>query len=54
MWPSMNTNAGAPDVEWWADVAKAIGRMGAVISQCWMDWKKQTHLYRQSVRLGIP
>ena len=45
----MNTNAGARDVEWWADVAKAIGRMGAVIFS--VDGLEETnHLYRQNVR----
>lgn len=49
MWLSMNTNAGARDVEWWADVAKAIGRMGCVIFS--VDGLENTnHLYRQNVR----
>ena len=45
----MNTNAGARDPEWWADVAKAIGRMGCVIFS--VDGLEETNpLYRQNVR----
>ena len=32
MWLSMNTNAGAKDIYWWAKLAEVIGRKGAVIS----------------------
>ena len=31
MWLSMNTNAGAKDENWWAELAKVFGRMGTVI-----------------------
>ena len=49
MWLSMNTNAGARDPEWWADVKKAIGKMGCVIFS--VDGLEETnHLYRQNVR----
>jgi MoaA/NifB/PqqE/SkfB family radical SAM enzyme len=49
IWLSMNTNAGARDAEWWADVAKAIGKMGCVIFS--VDGLENTnHLYRQNVR----
>jgi hypothetical protein len=49
MWLSMNTNAGARDPEWWASLAKVIGRNGCVIFS--VDGLEETnHLYRQNVR----
>ena len=49
IWLSMNTNAGARDVQWWSEVAKTIGKMGAVIFS--VDGLEETnHLYRQNVR----
>ena len=49
MWLSMNTNAGARDVQWWADVAKVIGKNGCVIFS--VDGLEETnHLYRQGVK----
>jgi MoaA/NifB/PqqE/SkfB family radical SAM enzyme len=48
MWLSMNTNAGARDEAWWEDLAKTIGRKGAVIFS--VDGLEDTnHLYRQGV-----
>jgi MoaA/NifB/PqqE/SkfB family radical SAM enzyme len=48
MWLSMNTNAGAKSVEWWAELASVFGRMGAVIFS--VDGLRDTnHLYRQGV-----
>ena len=48
MWLSMNTNAGAKDMQWWAELAQVIGRAGAVIFS--VDGLKDTnHLYRQNV-----
>ena len=48
MWLSMNTNAGAKSVEWWRELARIIGRNGAVIFS--VDGLKDTnHLYRQNV-----
>ena len=48
MWLSMNTNAGARDEAWWADLASILGRKGAVIFS--VDGLKDTnHLYRQGV-----
>jgi MoaA/NifB/PqqE/SkfB family radical SAM enzyme len=48
MWLSMNTNAGARDEVWWGDLAKTIGRKGAVIFS--VDGLEDTnHLYRQGV-----
>jgi len=48
MWLSMNTNAGAKNEEWWKDLAKVFGRMGAVIFS--VDGLADTnHLYRQGV-----
>tara|TARA_B100001094_G_scaffold144291_1_gene139822 strand:+ start:2836 stop:3918 length:1083 start_codon:yes stop_codon:yes gene_type:complete len=48
MWLSMNTNAGAKDIEWWQTLAKTIGRKGAVIFS--VDGLSDTnHLYRQNV-----
>jgi len=48
MWLSMNTNAGAKPVEWWRELAKVYGRMGAVIFS--VDGLRDTnHLYRQNV-----
>jgi len=49
MWLSMNTNAGARDVEWWGKLAKVIGRKGAVIFSV-DGLEKTNHLYRQNVR----
>ena len=31
MWLSMNTNAGAREETWWAELARVFGRKGAVI-----------------------
>ncbi len=48
MWLSMNTNAGARDSEWWAELAKIYGRMGTVIFS--VDGLSDTnHVYRQGV-----
>ena len=48
MWLSMNTNAGARDEAWWADLASIMGRKGAVIFS--VDGLRDTnHLYRQGV-----
>jgi len=48
MWLSMNTNAGAKDVEWWKELAETFGRMGTVIFS--VDGLRDTnHLYRQNV-----
>lgn len=48
MWLSMNTNAGAKNVEWWKELASVLGRMGAVIFS--VDGLRDTnHLYRQGV-----
>ena len=49
MWLSMNTNAGAKDVEWWQKLAQVFGRMGTVIFS--VDGLSDTnHLYRQNVQ----
>jgi MoaA/NifB/PqqE/SkfB family radical SAM enzyme len=49
MWLSMNTNAGAKDEAWWTDLARTIGRHGAVIFS--VDGLSDTnHLYRQNVK----
>ena len=48
MWLSMNTNAGAKNEEWWRELAKVFGRMGAVIFS--VDGLRDTnHIYRQGV-----
>ena len=48
IWLSMNTNAGAKPVEWWRELARVYGRMGAVIFS--VDGLRDTnHLYRQNV-----
>jgi len=48
MWLSMNTNAGAKSADWWRELAKVFGRMGAVIFS--VDGLSDTnHLYRQNV-----
>lgn len=48
MWLSMNTNAGARDEQWWQELAKIYGRMGAVIFS--VDGLQDTnHIYRQGV-----
>ena len=48
MWLSMNTNAGAKNEEWWRDLARVFGRMGACIFS--VDGLSDTnHLYRQGV-----
>ncbi len=48
MWLSMNTNAGAKDEKWWAELAKVFGRMGTVIFS--VDGLSDTnHIYRQNV-----
>jgi MoaA/NifB/PqqE/SkfB family radical SAM enzyme len=52
MWLSMNTNAGARTVAWWQDLAKTIGKHGAVIFS--VDGLKDTnHLYRQGVHWDL-
>ena len=49
IWLSMNTNSGAKKPEWWEELAKVIGRKGAVIFS--VDGLENTnHLYRQNVR----
>jgi len=51
MWLSMNTNGGAKDEEWWAELARTIGRHGSVIFS--VDGLSDTnHLYRQNVVWG--
>ena len=48
MWLSMNTNAGARDAEWWTELARTFGRMGACIFS--VDGLRDTnHIYRQGV-----
>lgn len=48
MWLSMNTNAGARDEKWWTQLAKIMGRNGAVIFS--VDGLSDTnHIYRQGV-----
>jgi MoaA/NifB/PqqE/SkfB family radical SAM enzyme len=48
MWLSMNTNAGARDENWWKNLAKIIGKNGAVIFS--IDGLNDTnHIYRQGV-----
>lgn len=48
MWLSMNTNAGARDAKWWAELANIYGRMGSVIFS--VDGLEDTnHIYRQGV-----
>lgn len=52
IWLSMNTNAGAKNAEWWAELAKVFGRQGAVIFS--VDGLADTnHLYRQNVNWEI-
>ena len=47
-WLSMNTNGGAGDEEYWAELARVFGRMGAIIFS--IDGLEDTnHLYRQKV-----
>jgi len=49
MWLSMNTNAGAREPEWWAELARVINRKGNVIFS--VDGLEDTnHLYRQGVQ----
>lgn len=49
---SMNTNAGARDEAWWAELASVIGRHGTVIFS--VDGLEDTnHLYRQNVQWAI-
>lgn len=49
MWFSMNTNAGAREANWWADLAKIINHNGNVIFS--VDGLEDTnHLYRQGVQ----
>ena len=48
MWLSMNTNAGAKDIYWWAKLAEVIGLRGAVIFSV-DGLRDTTHLYRQNV-----
>ena len=48
VWLSMNTNGGARDEEYWAELAKVFCRMGAVIFSI-DGLKDTTHLYRQKV-----
>jgi MoaA/NifB/PqqE/SkfB family radical SAM enzyme len=48
IWLSMNTNAGAKSVKWWAELADVINKKGAVIFS--VDGLRDTnHLYRQGV-----
>lgn len=48
MWLSMNTNAGAREPEWWAELANIIGQKGTVIFS--VDGLEDTnHIYRQGV-----
>lgn len=48
MWLSMNTNAGARDERWWAELAKIFNKNGAVIFS--VDGLEDTnHIYRQGV-----
>ena len=48
MWLSMNTNAGAQNETWWAELSNIFGRMGSVIFS--VDGLEDTnHLYRQGV-----
>ena len=52
MWLSMNTNAGAREETWWAELARVFGRKGAVIFS--VDGLEDTnHLYRQGVNWKI-
>lgn len=52
MWLSMNTNAGGRSEQWWRDLARTFGRMGAVIFS--VDGLSDTnHLYRQGVHWDI-
>ena len=48
IWLSMNTNAGAKDVEWWQEIAKVLGKNGTVIFS--VDGLDDTNgIYRQGV-----
>jgi MoaA/NifB/PqqE/SkfB family radical SAM enzyme len=48
IWLSMNTNAGARDAKWWAELANVYGRHGTVIFS--VDGLADTnHIYRQNV-----
>lgn len=48
IWLSMNTNAGARDATWWAELAHVFNRKGTVIFS--VDGLSDTnHLYRQNV-----
>lgn len=48
MWLSMNTNAGAREECWWEELARVLGKRGAVIFS--VDGLEDTnHLYRQGV-----
>jgi MoaA/NifB/PqqE/SkfB family radical SAM enzyme len=48
MWLSMNTNGGAKDLMWWAQLAQVFNRKGAVIFS--IDGLDDTnHVYRQNV-----
>lgn len=52
MWLSMNTNAGAKSQDWWTQLAKIIGKHGAVIFS--VDGLEDTnHMYRQGVQWHI-
>lgn len=52
MWISMNTNAGARDSNWWAELARVINKNGNVIFS--VDGLEDTnHLYRQNVQWHI-
>lgn len=52
IWLSMNTNGGARTVDWWRNLAKVFGRMGAVIFS--VDGLKDTnHIYRQGVNWDL-
>ena len=49
IWLSMNTNAGARSAEWWRELAKIYGKMGAVTFS--VDGLENTnHIYRQNVK----
>ena len=43
MWLSMNTNAGAREETWWAELARVFGGKGAVIFS--VDGLEDTNLY---------
>lgn len=52
IWLSMNTNAGARDLDWWAELAGIYGKQGSVIFS--VDGLEDTnHIYRQNVKWDI-